>query len=83
MHALWLDSKVHLFFLQTNESTALHLAAEGGYAEVVQALLDAGSNPKDENGVRLTDDIVYRHLTLLSVVWNLLYAFNTCSSESY
>lgn len=38
--------------LQTNDSTALHMAAEGGYTEVVNALLEAGANPKEENGVR-------------------------------
>jgi hypothetical protein len=27
------------------------MAAEGGYTEVVGALLEAGANPKEENGV--------------------------------
>ncbi|XP_060553271.1 serine/threonine-protein phosphatase 6 regulatory ankyrin repeat subunit C-like isoform X2 [Ruditapes philippinarum] len=35
---------------RTNDSTALHMAAEGGYTEVVGALLEAGANPKEENG---------------------------------
>ncbi|XP_052256426.1 ankyrin-3-like [Dreissena polymorpha] len=39
---------------RTNESTALHLAAEGGYKEVVETLIEAGANPKDENGDGMT-----------------------------
>ncbi|KAK3576172.1 hypothetical protein CHS0354_016979 [Potamilus streckersoni] len=39
---------------KTNESTALHLAAEGGHKEVVEALLEAGASPKEENGEGMT-----------------------------
>ena len=41
------------YYIQTNESTALHLAAEGGHREVVEVLLESGADPKDENGVCL------------------------------
>ena len=38
--------------LQENNSTALHMAAEGGHAAVVRVLLDAGASVTDESGVR-------------------------------
>jgi ankyrin repeat protein len=34
---------------RSTDSTALQLAAEGGHAELVKALMDAGANPSDEN----------------------------------
>ena len=34
---------------RTSESTPLHMAAEGGHADVIRMLLDAGANPLDEN----------------------------------
>ena len=34
-----------------NNSSALHLAAEGGHAAVVRVLVDAGASVADENGV--------------------------------
>jgi len=34
---------------RSTDSTALQLAAEGGHAELVKALIDAGANPSDEN----------------------------------
>lgn len=40
-----------LSLLQTNESTSLHLAAEGGHKDVVTVLLDAGADPLVENAV--------------------------------
>jgi ankyrin repeat protein len=36
---------------RTSESTPLHMAAEGGHADVIKMLLDAGANPQDENKV--------------------------------
>ena len=36
---------------QTNDSTALHLAASGGHADVVEVLLEAGASATDENAV--------------------------------
>ena len=36
-----------------NNSTALHLAAEGGHAAVVRILISAGASVTDENGVRI------------------------------
>ena len=44
----------HIFaFLlpQTNDSTALHLAAAGGHKDVVSVLIDNGASPTDENAV--------------------------------
>lgn len=41
---------VQIFF-QTNDSTALHLAAAGGHKEVVLVLLEAGASAIDENAV--------------------------------
>lgn len=40
--------------IQTNASTSLHLAAEGGHKDVVTVLLDAGADPLVENDVSLT-----------------------------
>lgn len=37
--------------LQTNNSTALHLAAAGGHKEVAEVLLKAGALATDENAV--------------------------------
>ncbi|XP_033121320.1 serine/threonine-protein phosphatase 6 regulatory ankyrin repeat subunit C-like isoform X2 [Anneissia japonica] len=39
---------------KTNDSTALHLAAEGGHTEVVSVLLDAGASPNEENADGMT-----------------------------
>ncbi|XP_071964995.1 uncharacterized protein [Antedon mediterranea] len=39
---------------KTNDSTALHLAAEGGHTEVVSVLLDAGALPNEENADGMT-----------------------------
>lgn len=39
---------------RSTDSTALQLAAEGGHAELVKALIDAGANPSDENRVSFT-----------------------------
>ena len=44
---------------QTNASTSLHLAAEGGHHDVVKVLLAAGANPLEENAVS------YKQLTIL------------------
>ena len=41
---------IHIF-LQTNDSTTLHLAAAGGHKEVVKTLLEAGACATDENAV--------------------------------
>jgi ankyrin repeat protein len=37
---------------RSTDSTALQLAAEGGHAELVKALIDAGANTSDENRVK-------------------------------
>ena len=39
------------YLFQENNSTALHMAAEGGHAAVVRVLLDAGASVTDESGV--------------------------------
>lgn len=44
-------SMVFVSWLQTNDSTALHLASAGGHADVVRVLLDAGASATDENAV--------------------------------
>uniref|UniRef100_A0ABM0LU22 Uncharacterized protein LOC100376500 n=1 Tax=Saccoglossus kowalevskii TaxID=10224 RepID=A0ABM0LU22_SACKO len=39
---------------KTNDSTALHLSAEGGHKEVVRVLIDAGASPTEENADGMT-----------------------------
>ncbi|XP_070555789.1 serine/threonine-protein phosphatase 6 regulatory ankyrin repeat subunit B-like isoform X2 [Ptychodera flava] len=39
---------------KANESTALHLSAEGGHKEVVRVLIDAGASPTEENADGMT-----------------------------
>ncbi|XP_053323897.1 serine/threonine-protein phosphatase 6 regulatory ankyrin repeat subunit B-like [Spea bombifrons] len=39
---------------KTSDSTPLHLAAEGGHAEVVKVLLETGASASDENGEGMT-----------------------------
>lgn len=46
-----------MYILQTNNSTALHLAAGGGHVEVVKALLEAGASATDENAVSTCYDM--------------------------
>lgn len=40
--------------MQTNASTSLHLAAEGGHDDVVRVLLTNGADPTVENLVNVT-----------------------------
>lgn len=37
--------------IRSTDSTVLQLAAEGGHAELVKSLIDAGATPSDENTV--------------------------------
>ena len=40
-----------MFILQTNDSTALHLAAAGGHKDVVSVLINNGASATEENAV--------------------------------
>lgn len=39
---------------RTSDSTPIHLAAEGGHADVVKMLMEAGASPQDENKAGFT-----------------------------
>ena len=48
-----------------NNSSALHLAAEGGHAAVVRVLVDAGASVADENGVSgILLNLMHMHMNM-------------------
>ena len=61
---------LHVFFhFQTNDSTALHLAAKGGHKEVVRVLVEYGASPTEENAVSTIRAPVFGTLTVQSVTF--------------
>ncbi|XP_042907067.2 uncharacterized protein [Parasteatoda tepidariorum] len=65
------DPKLVTTARSKNNSTALHQAAQGGNAEVVQVLLEAGANPTDETDEGYTPLHIaakYGHLEVLHML---------------